>query len=79
MTGTRWEDRGCARCVELDHLLDGMQGLCDRLDDEVDTLTIQLHVARQELYAANFEKTRLRERAEGFESRLNALLEDLNS
>lgn len=79
MSGTYWTDQGCVRCAELDHTLDGMQGLCDRLEDEVDTLTIQLHVCRTELAAANFSRGQERERADDFERRYNAMREEHNS
>lgn len=78
MTGQYWQDAGCANCVGLEVLCEGLQVALDNQEDEVDTLTIQLHVCRTELAAANYARGQERERADGFERRLNAILENLN-
>jgi hypothetical protein len=79
VTGRYWEDQGCSSCRDLETLAEGLQAALDNQDDEVDTLTIQLHVCRTELAAANYARGQERQRADDFERRLNMLLEERDS
>lgn len=68
----RWEDLGCPRCDVLEEILEVKEARCDRLQDEVDSLTLQLSVCHTELNAANYNRGQERERADDLERKLIA-------